>query len=97
MLDEILNLSKQKVAKCDRLISHDTVLSKNNQFFLITAKFITYHDSKIRKMQIKVTMLSSHLVATKQYEPHSEKTGFRGFRPSPTQTGLDSHRRWLDA
>ena len=29
------------------------------------------------------------------YEPRSEKTGLRGFRPGPTQTGLYSHRRWL--
>ena len=25
------------------------------------------------------------------YEPRSEKTGIRGFRPGPTQTGLCSH------
>ena len=30
-------------------------------------------------------------------EPHCEKTGLRGFRPGPTQTGLYSHRRWLEA
>ena len=29
------------------------------------------------------------------YEPRSEKTGLRGFRPGPTKTGLYSHRRWL--
>ena len=27
------------------------------------------------------------------YEPRCEKTGFRDFRPGPTQTGLCSHRR----
>ena len=26
-----------------------------------------------------------------------EKTGLRGFRPGLTQTGLYSHRRWLEA
>ena len=31
------------------------------------------------------------------YEPRSEKTGLRGFRPGPTQTGLYSSRRWLEA
>ena len=31
------------------------------------------------------------------YEPRGEKTGLRGIRPGPTQTGLYSHRRWLDA
>ena len=31
------------------------------------------------------------------YEPRSEKTGLRGFQPGPTQTGLYSHKRWLEA
>ena len=30
-------------------------------------------------------------------EPRCEKTGLRGFRPAPTQTGLYSHRRELGA
>ena len=30
------------------------------------------------------------------YEPRREKTGLRGFRPGPTQTGLYSHIRWLE-
>ena len=29
-------------------------------------------------------------------EPRCEKTGLRGFRPGLTQTGLYSHRRWLE-
>ena len=31
------------------------------------------------------------------FEPRCEKTGLRGFRPGPTQTGLCSHRKWLEA
>ena len=31
------------------------------------------------------------------FEPRCEKTGPREFRPGPTQTGLYSHRRWLEA
>ena len=31
------------------------------------------------------------------FEPRSEKTGLRGFRPGPIQTGLYSYRRWLEA
>ena len=31
------------------------------------------------------------------FEPRCEKTGIRGFRPGRTQTGLHSHRRWLEA
>ena len=30
-------------------------------------------------------------------EPHREKTGLRGLRPCPTQTGLYNHRRRLEA
>ena len=30
------------------------------------------------------------------YKPRSEKTGLRGFRPGPTQTGLYNQRRWLE-
>ena len=30
-------------------------------------------------------------------EPRCEKTGLRGVRPGPTQTGLYSHGRWLEA
>ena len=29
-------------------------------------------------------------------EPRSEKTGLRGFRPGPTQTGLRNHCIWLE-
>ena len=31
------------------------------------------------------------------YEPRCEKTGLRRFRPSPTQTRLCSHTRWLES
>ena len=31
------------------------------------------------------------------FEPRCEKTGLRGVRPGPTQTGLYSYRRWLEA
>ena len=31
------------------------------------------------------------------FEPRCEKTGLQGFRPGLTQTGLYSHRRWLEA
>ena len=38
-----------------------------------------------------------HTVASWSHEPRRQKTGLRGFRPGPTQTGLYSHRRWLEA
>ena len=31
------------------------------------------------------------------FEPVHDKTSNLGFRPCPTQTGLYSHRRWLEA
>ena len=36
--------------------------------------------------------LSIFSYRNKRYEPRCEKTGRRGFRPGPTQTGLYSHR-----
>ena len=30
-------------------------------------------------------------------EPRRKKTGLRGFRPGPTQTGLHKHRKELEA
>ena len=32
-----------------------------------------------------------------RYEPRCQKTGLRGFRPGPTQTGLYNCVRWLEA
>ena len=32
-----------------------------------------------------------------KYDPRCQETGLRSFRPGPTQTGLYSHRRWLEA
>ena len=37
-----------------------------------------------------------HEVETICY-PRCEKIGLQGFRPGPTQTGLYSHSRWLEA
>ena len=43
--------------------------------------------------------IKSHLDChnDKPNEPRREKTGLRDFRPAPTQTGLYSHTRWLEA
>ena len=41
--------------------------------------------------------LNKLLVPVSIYEPRSEKTGLRGFRPGPIQTRLYSDRRWLEA
>ena len=36
-------------------------------------------------------------VSAKLFEPRREKTGLRGFRPGPTQTGLYKLRKELEA
>ena len=37
------------------------------------------------------------ILGTSIFEPRCEKTGLRGLRPGPTQTGLYNHTRWLEA
>ena len=37
------------------------------------------------------------LLSIYMYEPRYEKIGLRGFRPGPTQTGLCSHRKCIEA
>ena len=53
---------------------------------------ITRHLNGLLVLKINVYMYVKWL-----YEPRCEKTGLRGFRPGPTQTGLYSHMRWLKA
>ena len=38
-----------------------------------------------------------YAIIQRKYEPRRKKTGLRVFRQGPTQTGLYSHRRWLEA
>ena len=45
---------------------------------------------------IPAESVNTYVVIT-LFEPRCEKSGLRGFRPGPTQTGLYSHRRWLEA
>ena len=57
-------------------------------------------DSRSPKLPEKVNgkvIIKAPEYADKTNEPRSEKTGLRGFRPGPTQTGLYSYRRWLEA
>ena len=41
-------------------------------------------------------LIVKNIRITFSFEPRRQKTGLRGFRPGPTQTGLYSHRRWLE-
>ena len=63
---------------------------------------VSYHICSCENNQyiVKVAycnLLWSHIIENilPVFEPRCEKTGLRGFRPSPTQTELYSHRRWL--
>ena len=50
---------------------------------------------KLMAACISIKLLQT--IQSELFEPRSEKTGLRGFQPGPTQTGLYSHRRWLEA
>ena len=52
-------------------------------------------DEKTSKMLEDPTNMVSFVSVL--IEPRHEKTDLREFRPGPTQTGLCTYRRWLDA
>ena len=56
-----------------------------------------YHAGFVQRWLINY-LFPSHLPDrdVKRFEPCHEKPCIRGFRPGPTQTGLYSHRRWVD-
>ena len=58
-----------------------TECSSGYQLFAAEVKQLNYIDTQ----DIKI------------YEPRREKTGLRGFRPGPTQTGLYKLRKELEA
>ena len=56
----------------------------------------TLNDYNIDSLCLNHGNLAIHVIITLN-EPRREKTGLRGFRPGPTQTGLYSHRSRLEA
>ena len=46
---------------------------------------------------VSTQMYTSKEMTPQTNEPRCEKTSLGGFRPGPTQIGLYSHRRWLEA
>ena len=60
------------------------IIEESNMYAThIMSEGINYHCLKLDK--------PFHVIQSN--EPRSEKTGLRGFRPGPTQTGLYSYRR----
>ena len=70
--------------------SHIFILVKPKRMHIQKAK-----TSRGSKMCLN-NKVSSHFVYL-PFEPRREKTGLRGFRPGPTQTGLYINRICLDA
>ena len=62
-------------------------------------QFIGYYFGSMTQLMLEVTLhrakkiLSENNASNTFFEPRCEKTGLRGFRPGPTQTGLCTHRR----
>ena len=71
------------------------MLSKNNKNITIFHMEITIFTvvKNIILLHRRVIVMSG----VRRSEPRCEKTGLRGFRPGPTQTGLYNHRICLDA
>ena len=70
--------------------SHDYYKLYNFILFLPERK-------KVPQSDLFLFVSSCMTKPTKSFESCSEKTGLRGFRPGPTQNGLHSHTRWLEA
>ena len=78
----------------------DLVENPEDRFSQNEAQFQTGIDYK-RKFSIIAEVQYAEIHTghehTHQFDPRCEKTGLRGSRPGPTQTGLYNHRRWLEA
>ena len=62
---------------CKYVINHvTTIVFRVKKVFSMVGKQFDFLDICYKKVNIAI------------YEPRSEKTGLRGFRPGPTQTGL---------
>ena len=67
---------------------------------IIVSQAINTHVLTVRyKITVLIREFKGSRVIDAQllFEPRHEKTGLWGFRPGATQTGLYSHRRWLEA
>ena len=86
--------------KTDKLKVHfDDYLLKDDfcQFSIKNYVVDACYNADVDVIFTEVILISTFLWRNIQYELRSEKTGLRGFRPGPTQTGLYSQRRWLEA
>ena len=78
-------------------IKYHTFTKSTEYMGISEVKSTTYQGSSSVVLVLMSVSALSFLCICKLYEPRCEKTGLRGFRTGPTQTGLYSHRRWLEA
>ena len=71
-------------SSCLLHVSTIRVVIASSQFGLQT-------DTNVQKIQVYLLKPLANPVG--RFEPRCEKTGLRCFRPGPTQTGLNSHRK----
>ena len=89
---------KEKLSKCGKLEELKTQLTKMKETKaklktpLPKPKSAEPKLEQFDKLTVEVETARCVLI-----EPRRVKTGFRGFRPGPTQTRLYNHRRWLEA
>ena len=76
------------------VIQSDTDMATIYLLYLMFAKYILSLFHECQPINRNESVLPCLLFLN---EPRSEKTGLRGFRPGPTQIGLYSNRRWLEA
>ena len=90
-------LGKVLNKRCD-IVHSGMILSSNFVSFwrhfvvfypLICKQIFSRHLLKIVLFLLNKNISNCHDI----YEPQRQKTGLWGFRPGPTQTGLDNHRR----
>ena len=84
----------QNFYNCEPILKILAAHSRTNQAPNSAMKIISIKLNKIEDIPVKPLSESKNYTLN---EPCREKTGLRGFRPCPTQTGLYSHRRWLEA
>ena len=64
---------------------------------MATIPIVKKYVQNFKQPGIKCGESNKDVLKSKTFEPVHEKTKNLGFRPGLTETGLYSHRRWLEA
>ena len=75
------------------VISSDTEIMSNSNLGI----HVNYGGSHVENSNSDKVGQSEINSVARPFAPRSEKTGLRGFRLGPTQTGLYNQGRWLEA